>query len=219
VVLAAVVLVAVRKLIDFSALRRLRQVSRFEFGVAMVALVGVLLLGILKGVLLAAIVSLLMLIAAASRPNIAFLGRIPGSRRYSDIQRNPDNEPIPGALVFRVESSVLYFNADFVRQVVGDRIQSSPPLRLVVCDLSNSPYVDVAGARMLLGLQQDLEAHGVRFKLAEAHARVRDLLRAEGLEERVGYFGRHLSVDHVIAEFEQSLSLEPTPAATGYAGP
>ena len=101
--------------IDLAALHRLRAVSRFEFRVAMVALAGVLLLGILKGVLLAAIVSLLMLIAAAVRPNIAFLGRIPGSRRYSDIERHPDNENIPGALIFRVESSILYFNTDYVR--------------------------------------------------------------------------------------------------------
>jgi high affinity sulfate transporter 1 len=213
VVLAAVVLVAVRGLIDIRALRRLRTVSRFEFRVAMVAMAGVLLLGILKGVLLAAIVSLLMLIAAAARPNIAFLGRIPGTRRYSDIQRHPDNESIPGAVIFRVESSLLYFNVDYVRQMVLQRIQTSSGLRLVVCDLSNSPYVDVAGARMLSGLQQDLATHGIPFRLAEAHARVRDLLRAEGLEERVGYFGRHLPVGQVIAEFEQR-----TPSAPSCAG-
>jgi anti-anti-sigma factor len=162
--------------------------------------VGVLLLGILKGVLLAALASLLMLIGAAARPNIAFLGRIPGTRRFSDIERHSDNELIPGVLIFRVESSLLYFNTEFVRRVVWGRIQASSPLRLVVCDLSNSPYVDVAGARMLTELEKALAARGVQLRLAEAHARVRDLLRAEGLEERVGYFGRHISVDQVIAE-------------------
>jgi high affinity sulfate transporter 1 len=200
VVLAAVVLVAVRGLIDLSALRRLREISRFEFSISMVALVGVLLLGILKGVLLAAIASLLMLIAAAARPHVAFLGRIPGTQRFSDIERHPDNEVVPGAVIFRVESSLLYFNTDHVRQLVWQKVESVPALRLVVCDLSNAPYVDVAGARMLSGLQKDLVARGVRLRLAEAHAQVRDLLRAEGLEERVGYFGRHLSVDQVIAE-------------------
>ncbi len=204
VVLASVVLVAVRGLIDISALRRLREVSRLEFRISMVAFVGVLLLGILKGVLLAAIVSLLMLITAAARPNVAVLGRIPGSRRFSDIARHPDNEAIPGVLIFRVEASLLYFNTDHVRQVVWDKIQSSMPLRLVVCDLSNSPYVDVAGARFLTGLQKDLAERGVALRLAEARSQVRDLLRAEGLEERIGYFGRHLSVDQVISEHQQT---------------
>ena len=79
VVLAAIVLVAVKGLFDVAALKHLWRVSRFEFSVAMVALAGVLLLGILQGVLLAVIVSLLMLLATAARPHVAVLGRIPGT--------------------------------------------------------------------------------------------------------------------------------------------
>jgi anti-anti-sigma factor len=202
VVLAAVVLVAVRGLIDLSALRHLWQVSRLEFRISMAALVGVLLLGILKGVLLAAIVSVLLLLAGAARPHVAFLGRIPGTRRYSDLERHPDNEALPAIVIFRVESSLLYFNADHVRQVVWARLQTTPQLGLVVCDLSDAPFVDVAGARMLAGLHEDLAKREIRLRVVEAHAKVRDLLRAEGLEERVGYLGRHLSVDQAIAEFQ-----------------
>jgi len=202
VVLAAILLVAVRGLIDLSALKRLHQVSRLEFRISMVAFAGVLLLGILKGVLLSAIVSLLMLITVAAQPHVAFLGRIPGTRRYSDLARHPDNELIPGVLLVRVESSLLYFNTDNVRQAVWAKVVAMSPLRLVIWDLSTSPYVDVAGARMLLGLQHDLAARGTPLRLAEAHSRVRDLLRAEGLEELTGYLGRHLSVDQLVAESE-----------------
>jgi MFS superfamily sulfate permease-like transporter len=203
VVLAAIVLVAVRGLIDLPALRHLRRVSRLEFRIAMVALVGVLLLGILKGVLLAAIASLLMLIASAARPHVAFLGRIPATRRYSDFARHPDNESLPGIVIFRVEASLLYFNVEHVRHVVGERIRATPELRLVVCDLSDSPVVDVAGARMLAGLHQELGKREVQLRIVEAHAKVRDLLRAEGLEERVGYLGRHMSVDQAITELRE----------------
>ena len=201
--LAAVVLFAVRGLIDVPALRRLYKVSRMEFRISMVALIGVLLPGILKGVLLAAVVSLLMLITVAARPHVPFLGRIPGSRRFSDADRHPDNETVPGILVFRVEASLLYFNVDHVREIVWKKIQSTNPLRLVICDLSNAPQCDVARARVLSRLQRDLAERGVRLRLAEAHANVRDLLRAEGLEEQVGYFGRYLSVDRAILESEQ----------------
>jgi high affinity sulfate transporter 1 len=201
VVLAAIVLVAVKGLIDLKALRHLWQVSRLEFRIAMVALLGVLLLGILKGVLLAAIASLLMLLAGAASPHVAFLGRIPGTRRYSDLERHQDNEEVPGVAIFRVESSVLYFNADHIRQVVWARIEGTPTLDLVVCDLSDTPLVDIAGARMLVALNGDLAKRGIRMRVVEAHAKVRDLLRAEGLEERAGYLGRRLSVDQAIAEF------------------
>ena len=220
VVLAAIVLVAVRGLIDVSALRHLWQVSRLEFRIAIVALVGVLLLGILKGVLLAAIASLLMLLAGAARPHVAFLGRIPGTQRFSDLERHPDNEALPGIVVFRAESSLLYFNADHVRQVVWEKVQATPQLRLVVCDLSDSPFLDVAGASLLAGLHRDLAKADVPLRVVGAHAKVRDLLRAVGLEEKVGYLGRHISVDQAIAEsraetadHQIAATIESTPSA------
>jgi len=204
VVLAAIVLVAVKGLIDLKAMRHLWLVSRLEFKIAMVALIGVLLLGILKGVLVAAVVSLLMLLAGVARPHVAFLGRIPGTRRFSDLQRHPDNEELPGAIIFRVEASVYYFNADHIRQVVWERIEKAPALKLIVCDLSETPVVDVAGARMLAALHRELAKRGIIMRVVESHAKVRDLLRAEGVEERVGYLGRHISVDQAIAEFQAS---------------
>jgi SulP family sulfate permease len=208
VVLAAIVLVAVKGLIDLKALRHLWRVSRLEFKISMVALVGVLLLGILKGVLVAAIASLLMLLAGAARPHVAFLGRIPGTRRFSDLERHPDNESLPGIVIFRLESSLLYFNVEHVRRVVWETIRKTADLQLVVCDLSDSPVVDVAGARMLAGLQRDLAKRETPLRIVEAHGKVRDLLRAEGLEERVGYFGRHISVDQAIMETQEGV-LQP----------
>jgi sulfate permease, SulP family len=202
VLLATIVLVAVKGLIDLDTLRHLWRVSRFEFAISIVALVGVLLLGILKGVLVAVVVSLVVLIALAARPHVAFLGRIPGTRRFSDSERHPENESIPGVLIFRLEASLLYFNVDHVRTSVRDRIAAAGSLRLVVCDLSNSPYVDVAGADMLADLHKDLQSQGVRVRIVEARAKTRDLLRAVGLEEQVGYLGRHMSVDQAIVELE-----------------
>jgi len=204
VVLAAIVLVAVRGLFDVAALSHLWCVSRFEFSVAMVALAGVLLLGILKGVLLAVIVSLLMLLAAAARPHVAVLGRIPGTQRFSDLARHPENEVTAGVLVFRIEASLLYFNVEHVREQIGARVAAADALRLVVCDLSNSPHVDVSGAKMLARLHQELVDRGVKLRIVEAHARPRDLLRVEGLEGQVGYFGRHLSIAQAISEFQES---------------
>ncbi len=205
VVLASIVLVAVSGLINVRELRRLRQVSRFEFRIAMVALVSVLLLGILKGVLLAVVASILMLLARAARPHVAFLGRIPGTRRFSDLERNPDNETVPGVILFRVESSLFYFNVEHVREAVWQRLSAAAePVRLVVCDLSTSPYVDTAGARMLSALHRDLTALGVQFRIADAHAAVRDILRAEGLDERVGPIDRRTSVDDIIQNWQQA---------------
>jgi MFS superfamily sulfate permease-like transporter len=153
--------------------------------------------------MVAVVVSILLIIRRAAHPHVAFLGRIPGTRSYSDIERHPDNEAVPGALLFRVESSLLYFNVEHVRAAVWQKIHSTTgALKLVVCDLSTSPVVDLAGARMLATLYATLEAMGMRLRLVAAHAAVRDILRAEGLEERVGYFGRRVSVADVVDELQ-----------------
>jgi high affinity sulfate transporter 1 len=204
VVLAAIVLVAVKGLIDIGELRHVWRVSRLEFTVSMVAFSAVLLLGILNGVLVAVVVSMLLLIRRAAHPHVAILGRIPGTRIYSDMERNPDNEAIPDVRVFRVEASLLYFNVEHVRAAVWQRIRSAAaPVRLVIWDLSTSPAVDLAGARMLAALHTALKAEGIDLRLVAAHAKVRDMLRAEGLEDRLGYFGRRVSVADAIDEFQR----------------
>jgi len=197
VVLAAIVLVAVAGLVNVPELRRTRALSQLEFWVAMVAFAGVLLLGILKGVLLAAIVSMLLLIRRAAHPHVARLGRIPGTRRWSDRARSPDNEDVPGVLVVRVEASLLYFNVGHVRDEVRRMVATAGALRAVVWDLSTSPYVDIAGVRLLAETGRELAARGVALQFVGAHAPVRDVMRAEFGAEAVEA-GRARSVDDAV---------------------
>ena len=200
-VLAAVVLTAVYGLLDFPALLRMWRVSRLDFLAAAIALAGVLLLGILQGILLAAIASILLLLARVSRPHVAFLGRVPGTDSYSDMDRHPENEPPPGAIAFRPEASVIYVNADAVQDAVLDRLREAavPAIRLAVCDLSAAPYLDLAGTRMLHQLHAELAARGVTLCIVGAHGRARDLLRADGLEEKVGKLDRAATLERVLA--------------------
>ncbi len=183
-------------------MHHLWRVHRGEFAVAMTALVGVMVLGLLRGVLLGVIVSGVMLLRRASHPHVAVLGRIPGTRRFSDLARHTDNERAPGVLIFRVEASLLYFNVEHVREAVAAHLRAAPePVRLVVCDLSNSPYVDLAGAAMLAGLHDDLARAGIVLRLVEAHSEVRELLRLEGLEARVGRIDRFETVADAVDQF------------------
>jgi SulP family sulfate permease len=199
-VLAAVVLTAVAGLLDVPALLRMWRASRLDFYAAAIALVGVLLLGILEGILLAALASVLLLLGRVSRPHVAFLGRIPGTNRYSDLARHPENETLRGVIAFRPEASLLYVNAEAIMQTVLSRLRSAVPsdIRLVVCDLSASPYLDLAGSRMLHELHDELATQGIALRIVGAHGRLRDLLRADGLGEKVGRFDRVVTLDSVL---------------------
>lgn len=199
-VLAAVVLVAVAGLVDVRSLARLWRVSRFELAIAMVAFGAVLTLGILQGVLIAAVASILWILAQAADPHVAELGRIPGTQAFSDCARHTENERLPGVLVFRVEAALLYFNVENVRRAIEHRIAGAgASLRLVVCDLSSSPSVDLAGARMLEKLGTTLAARGVTLRLAEARAGVREMLRAAGLEQTIGPIHHGMTVADAVA--------------------
>ncbi len=198
-VLAAVVFTAVLGLIDIPALRRMWRISKMDFYAAAIALAAVLLLGILQGILLAAAASVLMLLARASQPHVAFLGRIPGTDRYSDLTRHPENERIAGLVAFRPEASVLYVNADLVLAAVLDYCRSaSAGVRLVVCDLSASPFIDLAGCRMLHQLHDALAPQGIALRIVGAHGRLRDMLRAEGIGEKVGGLDRTAGLDDLL---------------------
>lgn len=199
-VLAAVVLTAVSGLLDFPALVRMWRVSRLDFYAAAIALLGVLLLGILQGILLAALASILMLLGRASRPHVAFLGRIPGTNSYSDLARHPENEALSGVIAFRPEASLVYVNADAVLEAVLNRLGfvAASDIRLVVCDLSASPHLDLAGSRMLHELHGGLAARGIALRVVGARGRVRDLLRADGMDEKVKGLDRAVTLDNLL---------------------
>jgi len=183
-VLAAIVFTAVYKLVDVAALVRMWRISRIDFYAAATALVSVLLLGILQGILLAAVASIFLLLVRASQPDVAILGRVPGTGRYADSARNPDVEPLAGTIAFRPEASLLYINAETVLDTVLARVHATPDVKLVVCSLSSSPFIDLAGAKMLHDLHGELVSRGIAFQIVGARGQVRDVLQADGLAEK-----------------------------------
>ena len=201
-VLAAVVLVAVASLLNLSALKELWRNDRPEFVVAMAAFLGVLTSGLLRGVMIGAAISLVQLVRESSRPHIGLLGRIPGTRRFSDCERHVDNELIAGVLIFRPESGLVYFNVDYVCETILSCVYSDPALpRLVVLDLSAAARVDKQSAHTLASMADELNAKGIQFHAVEPRWSVRDRLRKEGVDSKLGGINRFTTVADVIDSF------------------
>jgi high affinity sulfate transporter 1 len=201
-VLAAVVLVAIAGLLKLSTLKELWRSDRSEFVVAMAAFVGVLTFGLLDGVMIGAAISLVQLVRASSHPHVALLGRIPGTRRFSDRDRHADNELIPNVMIFRPESGLVYFNVDNVCDVILSRVRSEPARpRLVVLDLSAAAWVDMQSAHALASMAEELGETGIRFQAVEPRSSVRDRLRHEGVDSKLGGINRFVTVADVIDHF------------------
>lgn len=204
VVLACIVIVAIKSLVNVEEFVHLWKTNKTELAIALIALIGVLIFGILEGVMIASVVTLVLVVKAVSIPHIATLGRIPNSHRYSDVERNPDNILFPQLLLFRVESSIYYFNTDYIENHILTKVNSANnSLKTVVWDLSTSPNVDRAGAKMIGQLYLEIKEKGILLRIANARANVRDILRNEKIDLLIGEVSRQISLNDIV---DQELS-------------
>lgn len=197
--LAAIVLMAASHLVRIDDLRRLREASRPEFRIAMLAFAGVLFFGLLNGLLLAAAGSLVMLIAQASRPNVVVLGREPATGRFVNRDRYPDAGNPPGALVVRSAGGWFYFNADHIRRRVSDLVEAAPAgLQVVVIDCSIVPYIDTTAGTALRVLARSLKGRGTTIVLAELRDDVLESLKRIGAEQDLGPIAARQTIEECL---------------------
>jgi sulfate permease, SulP family len=176
--LGAVVIVAVVGLVDLAALRRIRQLRVRDFALALVALAGVLVLGVLGGVLLAVVVSMLTLVHGANHPPIEVLGRRPGSAHWRGLDRHPGGETIPGLLVLRPVASIYFANGPRIRRRLLDLVDAAdPPPRVLLLDMDAVPDIDVTALEVVASLDADLGRRGITLWLTNLNDRPLDMLR------------------------------------------
>ena len=168
--------------------------------------------GPVNGVLIGAAISIVLLLRQAARPRVVELARVPGTTHFADRLRHPENESVPGVLVVRCESSLLYFNVEFVRDRLLELLSArQDPVRLIVFFLGAVPRIDLAGAELLADLHKTFRARGVEFRLADTHGEVRDALRRIGFEREYGTLETGQTVDGIISKWQENMSMVGQP--------
>jgi high affinity sulfate transporter 1 len=201
VILAVIVIDALIGLFNIKEMKHLFRVSRSEFWVSVLTIIAVIVFGVLKGIIIAVIFSIIAFLRKSASPHMAVLGRIPGTSLFSDMLRHPDNQPVEGVLVLRPEASILYFNISHIKEDIHQMVKRYPgKLNLLILDLSSANWVDVSGARFLLQLEDELEKESIGFRIVDALGSVRDILRVEGMEKEIGHISRKQTINEIIAE-------------------
>ena len=173
-VLGAIVIAAVSHLVDVGALRRLRRSDPTDFVLAILCFAGVLVFGLLIGLAIAVIVSMLALVYRAYRPTSAVLGRAPGAvdderLRYRGIEDHPDCETFPGLVILRIDGELFFANARWCRETVRALVlDQSPPVRELLVHVGAVPRMDTTAAAMLKELIPELHKAGVEIAFARA---------------------------------------------------
>lgn len=185
--LAAVLISAAIGLMDLGAFRRLYRISHAEFRHALVALLGIITLGVLPGVLIAIGLSILRLLALASQPPDATLGQIAGKTGFHPINESDGATPIPGVVIYRFEGAILFFNADyFKRRMRAATSSETGDPQLVVFDAEGVNLMDSTGADALEEIRTGLAGRNITFALARPRRRFRTMLDGTGLTDRIG---------------------------------
>jgi sulfate permease, SulP family len=185
--LGAVIASAALDLIDLQAFRSLWRLSRVELSIALVALFGVLSLGVLSGVIVAVGATMAHLLWHASKPRDALLGRVPGRDGLYKLHRHPDAIPIPGLVIYLPQSSLVFFNAEYITRRL---LKNARPLRgpgaWLVLDASAMNEIDITAVTALEDVRAELFQRGISFGLADLHSRPRAVIERSGLARRIG---------------------------------
>jgi high affinity sulfate transporter 1 len=199
--LAAIVVVAVARMFKWQAIRRLWQVRRLDFALALVTLLGVLTFQeVLTGLLVAVIVSLIALVLRASQARLSVLGREPGRLTFASVETQPETETVPGLLIVRPDEGLYFANAAPLRENIRAlALTADPPVASVVVNLEMTNDMDAPSAHELAELHADLEAAGVHLMLARVHAPVRAVLDRSGAAEEIGAENLHPRVLAAVA--------------------
>ncbi|MFD7445709.1 SulP family inorganic anion transporter [Streptomyces sp. NPDC059909] len=186
-VLGALVVYAAVRMIDLTGFRRLASFRRRELLLALGCLIGVLVLDILYGVLVAVGLSVVELLSRVARPHDAVQGLVPGLAGMHDVDDYPQARIIPGLLVYRYDSPLFFANAeDFRRRALAEVAEQESPVRWFVLNAEANVEVDITALDALDALRRELTGRGIEFAMARVKQDLRDELDAYGLTQSVG---------------------------------
>ena len=189
--LAAIVIEAMIGLDQTAMIRRVFSFSILEGCVALIVFTGVLLFGVIQGVGVGVILSIIMLLERASHPGTAVIGKIPGADTYRDIRRHPEAITVPGLLIFRFDSELVFPSSRFfLRESLRQVKAAATPVRVFLINAETMNDIDVTGVMLLLRLKRKLQRKGIELWIAQMQDPVIDKLRTFNV-------GRVLTTEHL----------------------
>jgi len=202
--LAAIVIAAMLHLSKPGYLRNVLAQTRSEFAIAAIVVAAELTLGVLHGIALGVVLSLLLLIYRTSHPHGAVLGQVPGTEAYRNIERHPDAITFPGLLIWRPGGELWFASIGHLGDGLKAALAAScPPAKRVLVDAEAVNLVDVSACDALVNLMKELQSQGITFAFARVRDHVRERMRLGGLEAVVGSANFHERVTDGVRAWQE----------------
>ena len=201
--LAAIVIAAMLHLTKPRYLQNLFARSGWSFANAMIVIAGELTLGVLQGIALGVVLSILLLIYQTSHPQGAVLGQLPHTEAYRDVQRHPEAITFPGLLIWRIGGDLFFASIGRMSEALEATLTARPDVKRVLLDFEPVNHTDVTGCDELLSLIKELHTRGITFAFARVRDDVRDDLRLAGIESIVGPTNFHERITDGVRAWQQ----------------
>ena len=179
-------------------MRRLARVVRFDFWIAVAAIIATLLVGVLAGVIIGIGLSLIWLIAVATHPPMPVLGREPGTQVFRELDEHPGDEQLTGVTVLRLDGGLFFATADALEDRIREVAMSAPGVTGIVLDCGGMDFIDSQGSAKMREILRLTEQTGVTLRLARLKPAVREVLARDGVLDRIGDDNIHGNVDHAV---------------------
>jgi MFS superfamily sulfate permease-like transporter len=212
--LAAVVIMAAVSLADVAVLRRFAHVRKTALALSLVATAGVVFFGVLEGILIAAILSILLFFRRSWWPPGAVLGYVPELDSWHDVERYPEAKEREGIVIYRWEAPLFFANAGIFRQQIRKLVRERKP-RWIVLQCEAITDIDITAADMLGQLDIELNAQGIHVAFVELRDRLRDRVKTYGLLETLDRDHFYPKLRFAMAEITAETQAEAVEATTG----
>jgi len=201
--LAAIVIAGMLHLTKPRYLQNLFVRSRWSFANAVIVITAELTLGVLQGIALDVVLSLLTLIYQSSHPQGAVLGQLPHTEAYRDVQHHPEAITFPGLLIWRIGGDLFYASVGRMSEVLEASLAARPDVKRVLLDFGPVNFTDVTACDELLSLIKELRTRGITFAFARVRDAVRDDMRLAGIESIVGPTNFHERITDGVRAWQQ----------------
>jgi len=199
--LAAIVIVYSVGLIKPAEFREILKVRRTEFMWAVIAFAGVMLLGTLKGIMVAIIVSIVALAYQAANPHLHVLGRKPGTNVFRPrSNEHPEDETFPGLLILRPEGRIFFANAEQLAHQVRARVLEARP-KVVIFDLRAVFDLEYTALKMLVEAERRNRERGIRLWLVGMNPEVLAMINKSSLGQTLGREGMHFNLEAALKKY------------------
>ncbi|MEP1032460.1 sulfate permease [Ekhidna sp.] len=185
-ILAAIIMVAVSGLFDFSYMKELWRKNRKEFTVLLFTLLVTLNIGMVNGIVTGIALSILLFLYRAAYPHIAQLGRIKGHHEFRNITRFDDLETWPELAILRIDAPLSFINIQGIREYIQQMSDTDQSIKEIIIDCGPVSHLDATASEGLHDLLNELNRKGVRLVLCDIIGPVRDTMKQTGLTKIIG---------------------------------